>query len=71
MHLTFDRLLVANTKEGGAPMEKYLGIGFIILCVSVLVGIAGILRYQVSIHKEKVEISPATEINQSKNTTDE
>ncbi len=52
-------------------MEKYLGIGFVVLCVAVLVGIAGILGYQVSLHKEKIEISPATEINQSKNTTDE
>lgn len=71
MHLTFARWLVANTKEGGVPMEKYLGIGFVVLCVAVLVGIAGILGYQVSLHKEKIEISPATEINQSKNTTDE
>ena len=52
-------------------MEKYLGIGFIVLCVAVLVGIAGILGYHVSLHKEKVEISPVTEINQSKITTDE
>ena len=52
-------------------MEKYLGIGFVVLCVAVLVGITGILGYQVSIHKEKVEISPATDINQSKNTTNE
>ena len=52
-------------------MEKYLGIGFIILCLSVLVGIVGILRYQLYIDKEKVDISPAANINQSKNTTDE
>lgn len=51
-------------------MEKFIGIGFVILCVSVLVGITGILGYQVSIHKEKVEISPATEINHNQ-TTDE
>ncbi len=52
-------------------MEKFIGIGFVILCVAILVGITGVLRYQVSIHKEKVEISPVTEINQSNNTTDE
>ena len=50
-------------------MEKYLGIGFIILCLAVLVGIVGILGYQLYIDKEKVEISPATNINQSNKTT--
>ena len=48
-------------------MEKYLGIGFIILCVAVLVGIAGILGYHVSLHKEKIEITPADNSNQSNN----
>ena len=52
-------------------METYLGIGFVILCLCVLVGIVGILGYQLYIDKEKVEISPATNINQSKNSTDE
>lgn len=52
-------------------MEKYLGVGFVILCLAVLVGIVGVLGYQLYIDKEKVEISPAANINQSKNTTDE
>lgn len=52
-------------------MEKFIGVGFVFLCVSVLVGITGILGYQVSVHKEKVEISPVTEINQSNKTTNE
>jgi hypothetical protein len=52
-------------------MEMYIGIGFVLLCLAVLAGIIGILRYQLSANKEKIEISPATEINQSKNTTHE
>ena len=57
--------------EGGVPMEKYLGIGFIILCVALLVGITGIVGYQISIHKEKIEITPADNFNQSNKTTDD
>ena len=60
---------VHNLQKRGCPMEKYLGIGFVILCLSVLVGIVGILGYQLYIDKEKVEISPATNINQSNKTT--
>ncbi len=53
-------------------MQKYIGIGFVILCLSVLAGIIGILRYQFKLSKEKVDISPAdANINQSNKTTDE
>lgn len=55
-------------------MEKYIGIGFVILCLSVLAGIVGILQYQlhIDINKEKVDISPANAyINQSNNSTNE
>lgn len=53
-------------------MEKYIGIGFVILCLSVLAGVVGILGYQFHMDKEKVDISPATaNINQSNNSTDE
>ena len=38
-------------------MEKYLGIGFVILCLAILVGIIGIVQYQFHIDKEKVDIS--------------
>ena len=45
-------------------MEKYIGIGFVILCLSALVGIIGIVRYQFYIDKEKVNISHTkTDIN--------
>ena len=48
-----------NTKERGAkPMEIYIGIGFVILCLAILVGIIGIFKYQFSLSKEKVDISP-------------
>lgn len=51
-------------------MEKYIGIGFVILCLSVLAGIIGILGYQLHLDKEKVDISPAiANINQSNKTT--
>ena len=49
-------------------MEKYIGIGFIFLCLSVLVGITGIIRYQLSLNKEKIDISPAKDINHPQTT---
>ena len=53
-------------------MEKYIGIGFVILCLSVLAGVVGILGYQIHIDKEKADISPArANISQSNNTTNE
>ena len=53
-------------------MEKYIGVGFVILCLSVLAGIIGILGYQFRLDKEKVDIRPAnTYINQSNKTTNE
>ena len=52
-------------------MEVYIGIGFIFLCLAVLVGMVGIVKCHFSLSKEKVEISPVTEINQSNKTTDE
>lgn len=53
-------------------MEKYIGIGFVILCLAVLAGIVGILGYQFHLSKEKVDISPANaNINQSNKITTE
>ena len=53
-------------------MQKYIGIGFVILCFAVLAGIVGILGYQFHLSKEKVDISPAkANINQSNKTTNE
>ncbi len=47
-------------------MEKYIGIGFVILCLTVLAGVIGILGYQFHLDKEKVDIRPATaNINQN------
>lgn len=60
MHLTFARWFGANTKEGGYAMEKYIGIGFVILCLAVLAGIVGILGYHFYADKEKIDISPAS-----------
>ncbi len=50
-------------------MEKYIGLGFVFLCLSVLVGIIGIVGYHLFINKEKIDISPATNINQSQNNS--
>lgn len=44
-------------------MEIYIGIGFVILCLAVLVGIIGILKYQFKVDKDKVDISPQTNID--------
>lgn len=53
-------------------MEKYIGIGFVILCLAVLAGVVGILGYQIHIDKEKADISPAkANISQFNKTTDE
>lgn len=41
-------------------MDKYIGIGFIILCLAVLAGIVGILGYHFYADKEKIDISPAS-----------
>lgn len=51
-------------------MDKYIGIGFVILCLAVLAGVVGVLGYQFHLSKEKVDISPAkANINQSNNST--
>lgn len=51
-------------------MEKYIGIGFVILCLAVLAGVIGVLGYQFHLDKEKVDISPAeAHINQSQNNS--
>lgn len=53
-------------------MEKYIGIGFVILCLAVLAGVVGVLGYQIHIDKEKADISPAkADISLSQNTTHE
>lgn len=53
-------------------MEKYIGIGFVILCLTVLAGVVGILGYQIRLDKEKVDIRPATaDINQSNQIIEE
>ena len=51
-------------------MEKYLGIGFVILCIAVLVGIIKVVGYQFYASKKKVDISPAkTNINNNSGTS--
>ena len=49
--------------------NKYISIGFMFLCLAVLAGIIGIFGYQFVLSKEKVDISPVTNINQSNNAT--
>ena len=49
-------------------METFLGIGFVVLSVAVLVGICGIVGYGIHIHKKDVDISPnKTNIDKSLN----
>ena len=38
-------------------METFLGIGLVVLSVSVLIGICGIVGYGIHIHKKDVDIS--------------
>lgn len=49
--------------------NKYIGIGFMFLCLAILVGTIGIFGYQFVLNKESVDISPVTNINQPNNTT--
>ena len=49
--------------------NKYISIWFMFLCLAVLAGIIGIFGYQFVLSKEKVDISPVTNINQSNNAT--
>ena len=51
-------------------MEMYIGIGFVFLCLAVLVEIIGIIGYQLFINKEKVDISPIANINKSYKNND-
>lgn len=51
--------------------NKYISIGFMFLCLALLVGMIGVFGYQLFINKEKVEVSPATYLNQSNNSTHE
>ncbi len=48
--------------------KKFISIGFMFLCLAILVGIMGIFGYQLFINKEKVDVSPVTEINQFNST---
>lgn len=57
--------------KGGKPMEKFIGVGFVILCLTVLAGIVGIFGFQLHINKEKVDISPALTYTNQSNTTHE
>ena len=50
-------------------MEIYIGIWFVILCLAVLVGIIGILKYQFKLDKDKADISPTTNIDHPHNSS--
>ena len=52
-------------------MEMYIGIGFIFLCFAVLASIIGYFGYQLYLAKEKIEITPADNSNQSNKQRDE
>ena len=57
-----------NTEEGRfISMDSFIGIGFVVLSVAVLIGICGIVGYGIHIHKKDVDISPAqTKVNKPK-----
>ena len=69
LHLAIQLLIRASNfhkvgaliqKKGGEfSMETFIGIGFIVLCMAVLIGISGIVRYCIHIHKKNIDISPA------------
>ena len=50
-------------------MENFMtlvGVGFIILCVCLLVGIAAIFKYIIKVKDKKIEIAPAKTQSQNK-----
>ncbi len=47
-------------------MYTLVGIGFVVLCLTILVGIAGIFGYIVHITKKKLEVAPAKVNSKSK-----
>ncbi len=49
-------------------MYTLVGIGFVILCVTILVAVAGIFGYIVHITKKKLEVAPA-KVNSKSNDT--
>lgn len=51
-------------------MEKYLGVGFVILCLALLVGMIGIFGYQIHIHKKNVDIKPTRADDDNPTTTE-
>ena len=52
-------------------MEYFLGIGFVVLSIAVLIGICGIVGYCIHIHNKKIDISSGkTDINKFNNYTD-
>lgn len=48
-------------------MKTYIGIGFIILCLAVLTGIAGFFGYMIHITKKEFDIAPNQETSNSNN----
>lgn len=39
-------------------MEKYIGIGFVILCLSILVFVIALFNYTLKITKKELDVAP-------------
>ena len=48
-------------------METYIGIGFIILCFSILVFVTGLIGYTIRLTKEKLDVRPSNNTSSSNN----
>lgn len=48
-------------------MEIYIGIGFVILCLSILVFVVALFNYTLKITKKELDVSPPR--NTSRKTT--
>ena len=62
--------IVDNAIQGGGSMEIYIGIGFIILCLSILVFMVGFFGYIIRVTGKELDVHPAKEKTSSSNNED-
>lgn len=46
-------------------MEIYIGIGFIILCLALLVFVAGIVGYAIKLTRKELDVAPSKSTSSS------
>ena len=67
---TLSILLIKFYYKGGGKMEIYIGIGFIILCLALLVFVTGIVGYTIKLTRKELDVAP-TKSTSSSNSLDQ